>query len=664
MKNVLFRTSLIVSLFFAPSLYPQEPGSLLNEEFYSLERQNWLDKIKYEMNYQQDTSFDVKFYDINLEIEPDTQYIQCNFACRLVSNTNGLTQVNLQFSNNFEIDSISGDVADASVIDDTLQLTLNRPYNPGEVVSFNMSYSGIPLVLQGTKGMRFETHGNNEPIIATLSTPYLAHLWFPCKDGPGDKADSAYVSITIPDTVINGNQLIGVSNGTLTEIDTNGGKITYRWKELYPIVPYYIMAAVSNYSHFQQIISDTSGNHLPIDYYVFKEDSLSAYQGTLNLPDAINFFIDRFGPYPFENEKYGMTQLGFYGAIENQTNTIQNNLSSGWFMTSVHELSHMWFGDMITCANWHHGWLNEGFASYCEALYTEHTSGFNAYKNYMSYFRYTSGGTVYINDISDPFGIFINIIYEKGAWVLHMLRGILGDETFFNALSAYSADPRFRYDHAATEDFKEVCETVSGTDLDYFFDEWIYDEYYPQYTYYYFQDEITHQLTLQLNQIQGMNGWREVFKMPVKIRINLTDGSDTLITVMNDRADSSYSFSLSGSVSSIQIDPDNWILKTATMITSVERKEEKLPAAFKLESNYPNPFNPTTNIEYRLPSSEFVTLKIYDVLGNEVAVLIHEEKPAGSYKVKFDGSNLPSGVYFYRLRAGKYSDTKKLILMK
>ncbi len=663
MINSLFRTSLLITLLYISFSYPQGNKSPLNEEFYTLERQNWADKIKYEMNYEKDTTFDVKFYDISLDIPLDTHYIHGYFTCNLISNVSGLTSVNLQFSNHFEITNLSGDVTQANIIDDTLHLILNRPYNTGEEISFNIGYAGIPEVLQNTKGMRFETHGNNEPIIATLSTPFLAHLWFPCKDGPGDKADSAYINITVPDTIINGSRLIGVSNGTLTDVEISGGKRTFRWKELYPIVPYYIMAAVSNYSHIRQEISDTSGNQFPVDYYVFKEDSIEAFEGTLDMPDAINFYISKFGSYPFANEKYGITQLGFYGGIENQTNTIQNNLSSGYFMTSVHELSHMWFGDMITCENWHHGWLNEGFASYCEALYTEHTSGFNAYKNYMNYFRYTSGGTVYLNEISDPFGIFVGIIYEKGAWVLHMLRGVLGDETFFNALSAYTSDPRFRYKHASTEDFREVCETVSGRDLSYFFDEWIYDEYYPCYTYYFEQDENTNLLTLLLNQVQGQNGWREVFKMPVQVKINYADGTDTLVTVMNDQVTASYDFSLSKPVNNIQIDPDNWILKTAALITAVEEKPGK-HLSFKLEPNYPNPFNPATKIEYQIPDREFVTLKIYDILGNEVATLVNEEKIGGNYTVRFDGSRLSSGVYLYTLKAGKYISTRKLILIK
>ena len=652
---------------FAQLILPQDLENVTPEDFYELERQNWKEKIIYETKMSEDTTFDVIHYDINLDIPLGVEFITGKVTCNFIAGIPDLASVTLQLSNAFVIDSVGGNTIQYNFANDTISITLDRNYNLGEQASVTIYYSGVPPVLNNTKGMRFETHGNNEPIIVTLSTPFLAHLWFPCKDGPGDKADSAYINITIPDTVINGNQLIVTSNGVLTGVEINQGKRTFRWKELYPIIPYYIMSAVSNYSHFQQIIPENSSSSFPIDYYVFKEDSLTAVNGTVQLPDAMNLFISKFGSYPFENEKYGMTQMGFYGAIENQTNTIQNSLSNNWFMISVHELSHMWFGDMITCASWHHGWLNEGFATYSEALYAEHSGGFTYYKNYLSTLKFMGGGTVYLQNTSDPFQIFLPIIYDKGAWVLHMLRGVLGDNIFFNAISQYTSDPRFRYDHASTEDFKDVCETVSGMDLDFFFDQWIYDEYYPVYTYGYEQDLLTNNLSLQINQTQGQNSWREIFEMPIRIKINFNNGSDTVITVWNNQVTTDYNLPLTARINSVQFDPDEWILRTVSIITDVEETPEKL-FTFKLDANYPNPFNPTTTISFSIPERALVTLKVYDILGNEVAALVNEEKPAGEYEVEFNSSfgnrHLVSGIYFYTLTSGSFTQSRKMMLIK
>lgn len=660
-KTVLTFLVLLFSInnsSFAQNSVDENPA-----DFYRMESANWIEKKIFEENFLIDTTTDAKFYYITLEVSIDSSFINGNVFFVIESKINNLAQITLDLTDSLVVNNISGSVVSFNRSHDKITLQLDRNYNQGESVSFTVYYSGVPPILNNTKGMRYETHGNSEPIIATLSTPYLAHLWYPCKDGPGDKVDSVYMDIIIPDTTINGNKLIAVSNGSLENVISENGKSIFKWRERYPIVPYYVMIAVSNYSQFQQTIHDSLGNY-PIIYNVFKSDSNISVQGTLQIPDAINFFSNKFGPYPFRNEKYGMTQLGFYGAIENQTNTVQNTLNAGWIMVSVHELSHMWFGDMITCSDWHNGWLNEGFATYSEALYQEHLYGFNSYKTYLRNYKYFQGGTLYLQNIDDPFSVFIDIIYLKGAWVLHMLRGVLGDDVFFNCLKQYAKDPGFTYKHASTEDFKMICENVSGQDLDYFFNQWIYDEYYPIYNCIYNYDAGLNLLYISLSQSQAQNGWRSVFKMPVKIKVKFTSGSDTLITVWNDQQNQDYQISLSRQVQLITIDPDEWILRTIGTVTSITDETSSQTLSYKLFDNYPNPFNPTTKISWQSPAGSWQTLKIYDLLGNEVAVLVNEYRPAGTYNFDFNASGLSSGLYIYKLTAGNFTQSKKMLLLK
>jgi len=636
-----------------------------NELFFYHEKQNWLEKILAEENSLADTNIDAIFYHIDLDVTITNAFIKGNTRGLYKSVINNLQSLTLQLSSSFDIDSITGNVSTYNFQDDLIEITLDRLYQQSELIDIKIYYSGIPTVLNNTKGLRYETHGQNEPIIASLSTPFLAHLWFPCKDGPGDKVDSAYIDVSVPDTVINGNSLVVSSNGVLESVVSSDGKKKFEWREHYPIVPYYLMMAISNYSHFQQIYIDTSGTTFPIDYYVFKEDSSISVSGVQNLPQAMELFSNYFGTYPFENEKYGMTQLGFYGAIENQTNTIQNSLQPNWFSTSVHELAHMWFGDMITCESWHHGWLNEGFATYSEGLWLEYVYGVEEYKLYMEGIRYYGSGTLYLENVSDPFGIFIAIIYNKGAWFLHMLRGVVGDDTFFNILNQYSNDSRFRYGHANTEDFQEVCETVSGLDLDFFFDQWIYDEYYPRYNYSFYytpEDSTTH---LSIEQVQSQQGWRLVFEMPIQVRFNFSDETDSLITIWNDQQFDEFEFSFVKEVVSIDFDPDNWILNQATNITEVEEDNiSETPSVYFLTQNYPNPFNPNTKIRYSIPQSSNVAIKVFDILGNEIETLVNGEKQTGTYEITWYADGLPSGVYFYQLRAREFVETKKMVLMK
>lgn len=368
-----------------------------------------------------DTSIDVKFYHLDIKIAIDSQNISGSVYIQFQPTVNNLNTVRLNLNSSMIVDSVTMDAVSATAVNDNVLINLTSNFNIADPVEIKIYYHGIPSLANGIKGLNYSTHGNNEPIIATLSTPFLSHYWWPCKDGPEDKADSVYIDITIKDTTINGMPLIAVSNGLLEDVDSSAGIWrTFQWRHRYPIVPYYIMASVSNYRTINQTYTGTN-SAFPLIYYVFNENYSQSLAGVAQMPAALDKFIELYGEYPFKNEKYGMTELGFYGAIENQTNTIINSMDTSWYFTSVHELSHQWFGDMITCKDWHHVWLNEGFATYSEALVSEYLNGFNSYKNYMSGLEYYSPGTLYLPQDTDAFNIFQAIVYYKGAYVLHML---------------------------------------------------------------------------------------------------------------------------------------------------------------------------------------------------------------------------------------------------
>ncbi|MFC1476124.1 M1 family aminopeptidase [Candidatus Zixiibacteriota bacterium] len=559
-QPVLAEMDLAGQQILADSLAPpQKSAALLS--LYQAEYQTWLEYIERFHDYQPDNSYDILFYYISVDISVDTEYLQGNVLCRFSASEDNLTSIKLNLHHAYAVDSVTGNAGLYQIGNDTLTVTLDRAYALGETAAITIYYQGVPETVGGLKGLRYETHGVDEPIIATLSTPFVAHYWWPCKDGPGDKPDSVYIDITIPDRVIGENQLIAVSNGVLENVITEAGYNTYQWRHRYPIVTYYVMAAISNYEHFQDHYTGLYGEDFPLDYYCFPEGLSDAQAGVERMPEVIAAFSDLFGPYPFREEKYGMTQLGFYGGIENQTNTIQGEFSPAWFMTSVHEFAHQWFGDMITCADWHHGWLNEGFATYAEALWREHDEGIGGYQSEMAANAYYSSGTLYLSDISDPLNIFISIIYSKGAWAVHMLRGVLGDSLFFECLTQYTSAPEFAYGHATTEDLQQLCQTVSGVDLDYFFDQWIYDEYYPEYHWGFGQDPASNRATLTVFQRQGEQGRRPVFTMPIKLLFWFDGGGDTIITVFNNQIEQTFEFEFDRLVDGLTFDTGNWILK-------------------------------------------------------------------------------------------------------
>jgi peptidase M1-like protein/type IX secretion system substrate protein len=603
-----------------------------------------------------DTTIDIKFYHIDVEILLDQPYISGNVNYKLISLIDGLSSFKLDLDSTYIIDSTSSQVSGITRSGSIITIELFDSSNTGDEINFTIYYQGIPYMPGGYKGLRYETHDNNEVIIASLSTPYLAHSWWPCKDGTEDKSDSTFIDITIKDTIIESIPVIAVSNGLLDTIVTSGNKRTFKWKHYYPIVPYYVMVAISNYEHFQQTFNG-NGYSFPIDYYVFESHMESAQEGVSLIPDVIDFYTQIFGPYPFLNEKYGMTQLGYYGAIENQTNTITNSMDTNWFTVSIHELAHMWFADMITCSTWHHGWLNEGFASYAEALYFEYK--YDDYHNYMENFEFYNAGTVYLEDVSNPFTVFQPIIYNKGAYVLHMLRGVVGDSAFFDIIYEYSTDTTFMYKQSTTEEYKEICETVSGMNLDYFFDQWIYDERFPMYRYNYNYED--NNVDVVINQIQGIMNWREFFCMPMEIGIEFVDGSDTIFLVFNDEVSGKYSFNVEKEVANVIPDPDNWILKQVTLDTTIT-----VGIGSKSIANYnvyPNPNNGSFIIQSDNSSSaNDAVIMLYDIKGKLQFKGLIEFEAGGKYNMVIP--ELQSGIYILNIVDGLENYQTKLSVVK
>lgn len=265
--------------------------------------------------------------------------------------------------------------------------------------------------------------------------------------------------------------------------------------------------------------------------------------------------------------------------MEHQTNT---SFSSTWYSEWVvaHELAHQWWGDYITCHNWHHIWLNEGFASYCEALWVAYAYGESQYHPYMQSMQYWGSGSIFVEDTTNAWNIFGSIVYDKGAWVLHMLRHIVGDSAFFEILRAYYSDPRFAHGVAETEDFQGVCETISGMDLDYFFDQWIYGTYYPKYKYSYISEPVgDNQYDVFVHIDQSQTTDPTYFTMPIDIHI-VTYDMDTIAVVFNDPRHQDFVFRVNWGIAGLELDPDKWILRTSnTAIYGLNIVTTDLPPA-------------------------------------------------------------------------------------
>jgi len=505
--------------------------------------------------------WDALYYEINFGINFTTEIITgyvCTYAASLVSNLNF---IELDFLNDMIVDSVvmNGSAVTYSHASNLITVTLDDSYDSTETFAVYVYYHGHPNE-GGFQAFAFDYHGSTV-MASTLSEPYFARSWWPCKDDPADKADSVDIIITHPD------DFVCASNGLVRSIIDNGnGTKTTCWHHGYPITTYLVAISVTNYVEFRNWYHPQPGDSMPVDFFVYPEklaQAQSSYPITVAMIDTLSGI---YGEYPFINEKYGMMQFEWGGAMEHQTNT---SMASYAYYQSiiVHELSHQWWGDMITCQNWHEIWMNEGFATYSEALWFESLYGLDYYHDYMDAMQYTDGGTIWCQDTTSAYAIFSSRVYDKGAWVLHMLRHFVGDSTFFEILTTYYDDPRYKWGTITTAQFRDLCIEVTGDSRLYeFFQDWIWGEYYPSYRFSYSYNEYQPDkfvVYVNLRQTQTTNP--KVFNMPVDLRWH--DGVNYHNrTVYNDQREQDYIVFLDNVQNypySMTIDPDGWILKAA-----------------------------------------------------------------------------------------------------
>ena len=272
------------------------------------------------------------------------------------------------------IDSITGNVSSYNFTNDTIYIQLDKSYPSDAVAEARIYYHGEPQSTEEVCGFQHHT-STAGPKIATLCEPFFSCYWWPCKDGAGDKADSVFLDVTITDTSINSVELIAVSNGVLENTITAAGKKTFQWRERYSIATYYVGIAISNYKHFQQSYSGKYGENFSIDYYVFPENYDISQTQVTQLPEVMTFFSELFGKYPFHREKYAMTQIDSAIAVglENQTNTVAGASLWHYFDPHVHELTHSWFGCMISFEHFQYAWTKGSYARFWR------TAGGNVY---------------------------------------------------------------------------------------------------------------------------------------------------------------------------------------------------------------------------------------------------------------------------------------------
>jgi len=611
--------------------------------------------------------FDVIHYDLDIAFDEITGQVEGRVAAIVESVVDSIFQIDLNADPVLSILAVEmegyGPLA-FSRTGDVLSAVLPSGLASGERATLTIDYEGAPTsALHPGIFIRSHTSGI---ALYSLSEPWSARTWWPCKDYPDDKATFDIALSVRPG-------LFAASNGDfIGQADTTCWSepfIRYMWKENYVMPPYLFSIAASPYVLLTDHFVYAPGETMLVTNYVYPHlTAQAAIDLDISVP-ALAHFSSLLGMYPFIDEKYGIATCGIGGGMEHQTLTSYGaTLLTGdhrydWLY--IHELGHQWFGDRVTCADWTHIWLNEGWASYFEALWFEHLGGPGDLKAYMQTMDtpiYWNGPVLRDPGSTDPWYYFDRVVYDKGAWIVHMLRHVMGDQAFFDATRAYIADPQFSYGNADSEGFEAFFEGFYGDQLDWFFDPWLtrVDRLAYEWHWNSWERDGRDYLSIYVRQLVD-----PPYRMPVDFRVSSGMAvTDTVLWI--DEAEESFMFETTGLAAGVQFDPDGWILCDATDIAS---SAENTPAAPYLSQNWPNPFNPATNMRFGLDRPGHVRLGIYDARGGLVRTLVDGRLGEGTHEAVWNGKDsagrpAASGVYFCRLTAGEHVFTRKMILLR
>jgi aminopeptidase N len=499
--------------------------------------------------------YDVKFYHIDLDVTNTTTYLTGSTAINLVSKENGLSIILLQLSTRLEVTCINANNQEARFVhrNDILKITLPEPLMAGDPASIVINYSGQPDKGEGIKSSK--DHKWSQTILWTMSESSNAYKWFPVKQDLTDKADSAYIFITVPEN------LKAVSNGVLKNvIDAGNNKMRYEWVTRYPIAYYLISIVVGDYSEYN-LADSIDGKSISLPNYVYSNpECLPFYKNTIDYtPFLMELFSYLFIPYPFAEEKYGQVMAPFRGGMEHQTITLLGFYSFGLM---AHEMSHQWFGDYVTCSTWQDIWINEGFASYCEYLAYELATQPEIAKRWLDSAKKLAmqnpRSSIYLNlnEVKNESRIFnYNLSYMKGALIIHMLRKeIDNDALFFNVLREFL--DQFKNGTASGNDFLNVLNRVTSNDYSWFFDQWYYGKGHPKVFCKYNQKD--NSVIIKLNQ-ETTSSETPFFRMSIDVRLNNESGySDT--TLVWDANNQVFKLFSNDIISSLELDPSEELL--------------------------------------------------------------------------------------------------------
>jgi aminopeptidase N len=644
MKFRIFGLLLIISMqSIGQNSYVFDPDAIKNIAL--MERKTFFPD-KYSTGKILNNNYDIRYCCFRWDVDPAVLFIKGEVTTVFITTKTNVSSISFDLSYGMMVDSIryhNSLISYQHTNNDILTLNLPSVLPLNQSDSVVVFYHGAPET--SGFGAFIKDEHNGVPIISTLSEPYGAKEWFPCKNDLSDKIDSIDIFVTTPSVYRS------ASNGMLVSEVISGSKKTGHWKHRYPISTYLIAIAVTNYAVFSDYFH-YENDSLQILNYVYPEDSAVIRTMTPATLFSLNLYDSLFGTYPFINERYGHAQFSVGGGMEHQTMTFMGGFGAYLIW---HELAHQWFGNMVTCGSWHDIWLNEGFATYLNGLCHENVD--NGYW-WSTWKTQTLGevvslpdGAVYCEDTTSVARIFdVRLTYHKGAYILHQLRWVLGDYGFYQAVRNYLNDPLLKYRFAFSKDLTKHFQTACDTSLTDYFNSWLYGQGYPTYHIECIKEN-KGLLTITVNQSQSHPSV-SFFKLPLPIKFKKNSGQDTIVVLNNSYNGQVFNVDLAFEPDSVFFDPDLWLISKDNSI-SLGVKDYYL-SKFDIEV-FPNPstdklFIKTTNI---IPDK----IEIFDTFGNMLQLNYQTDKLSGVTTI--DISSIADGLYMVNLYFGKIHLVRK-----
>lgn len=634
---------LFILLFSLTAVFAQNTDREL-QEIVNAEKKSASKLMTFTLN-PNTYNYDITYHKLEFTVDPAVYFISGKVTTTYTA-LSDMSTIVFDLSSELTVSSVKKNgvsLAFSQNLNNELVIDLPSTQFTGTSATVEITYGGTPPS-SGFGSFITTTHGLQQtPVMWTLSEPFGAMEWWPCKQDLNDKVDSIDVYITAP------SQYTSVSNGIEPETPVvAGSNKTTHFHHSYPIPAYLIAIAVTNYNVYNQL-AGTAPTQYPIINYIYPE-SLNANLTNLNqTPLILDYYESVFTPYPFRNEKYGHAQFGWGGGMEHTTVSFMVGFSRGLI---AHEMAHQWFGDKVTCGSWKDIWLNEGFATYLASMVIEHFDGEAAFisnkSGMINNITSSNGGAVYLTDEEalDVNRIFSSrLSYDKGAMVLNMLRFKLGDTAFFLGLKNYLNDPDLAYAYAVTPDLQAHLEAASGLDLTEFFNDWVYNQGYPVYQIT-AHNSAAGQVQITINQTQSHPSVT-FFEMPVPIRLLGNNGQQLDVVLDNNTNGEVFNVNVPFAVTDVIFNPKKDIIsKNSTAVLGT--------ANFNLDaavSIYPNPASSNLNIE--LPTA--ITLNkvtFYNILGQKI-----KESASKSTAV----SEFANGIYTVKIETSEGEINKKFI---